>query len=368
MKQTIKSEFIILGAGLAGLMVADELTSRDKKVTLIDINQLGSGASFAPLVLINPATGRRAKMAWKAEECIHAVTEVLERIRDQSKSEFFIKNGVLRPALIEKMSKDFKRSPDKYDWSSADWIQWSEKEELENRFPYLSNTFGGLTISEGFTINTRIFLNDLYKQLIQKGLMSYFNQTYSINTDEEGNHQIRLENGNCIQTEHIIFAVGAGISNFDEWSYLPLERVKGQTLTVEFDKPLPLTHSISSMGYFAYDPKVPNRLVVGSTYEHDFDYEKPDEKGKETLLKKLDKTLPGLSSAISKISQWSGVRVTTQDHQPIIGTHYSQKHLHIITGLGSKGIIYSKYLSKELCDHLLDQTPISPEVNADRFL
>lgn len=368
MKEFINTEFTILGAGIAGLNIADELINRNKTVALLDINKIGTGASSAPLALINPATGRRAKMAWKAKECVDASTEVLERVQKQSNKDFFIKNGVLRPALIKKMGKDFKKAPEKYTWPSAEWIQWYDKEELESTYPYLTDTFGGLYISEGYTINSRLFLDALYQNLTQRGLKSYLDQSYFITTDEFGNHQILLEGGNYIQTNHIIFAVGAGISKFGEWSHLPIERVKGQTLTVEFDQPIPFTHSISSMGYFAFDPNVPNQLVIGSTYEHYFDHDKPDEKGKESLLKKLDKTLPGFSSSISKMNQWSGVRITTQDHQPIIGTHYSQKHLHIITGLGSKGMIYSKYLSKELCNYILDQKPISHEVDANRFL
>lgn len=364
----INTEFTILGAGIAGLMVADELIARNKSVALVDISDFGTGASFAPLVLLNPATGRRAKMAWKAKECIEAASEVFERIGNQSNSDFYIKNGVLRPALIKSMGKDLKKAPEKYEWPSSNWIKWMDREELKNAYPFLSETFGGLFVKEGYTINSRLLLISLHHYLAQNGLKSYFNQSYSMNTDEIGNHQIVLENGECIQTKHIICAVGAGISKFDEWSYLPLERVKGQTLTVEFNEPLPLKHSISSMGYFAFNPKIPNQLVIGSTYEHNFDHEKPDGKGKETLLKKLDKTLPGFSSSISKMSQWSGVRVTTKDHQPIIGTHYSQNNLHIITGLGSKGMIYSKYLSKELCDHLLENNPISKEVDVNRFL
>lgn len=368
MKEVIQTEFAILGAGLAGLMVADELIGRNKGVTLIDVDDLGAGASSAPLVLINPATGRRAKMAWKAKECINSATEILDRIGTQSDTNLFIKNGVLRPVLIEKMGNDFRKAPEKYNWPSSDWIQWLEKDEMESNYNYLKDTFGGLYISEGYTINTRLFLELLYQQLNQKGLKSFFNQTYNIEYGLGTDHHIHLNKETILQTKHIIFAVGAGITNFNEWSYLPLERVKGQTLTLEFEDPLPLTHSISSMGYFAFDPTDPKTLVVGSTYEHNFDHVKPDEKGKEYLLKKLDITLPGFSSSISKTSQWSGVRVTTQDHQPIIGSHYNHKGLHIITGLGSKGMIYSKYLSKELCDFLLDQKPISREVKADRFL
>lgn len=368
MKEIIETDFTILGAGIAGLMVADELIARNKTVVLVDVNQFGDGASFAPRVLVNPATGRRAKMAWKAKECIDSAKEIFDRISDQSKLEFYSKNGVLRPGLIKKMGKDFKKAPDKYDWPSADWIQWHEKEDLENKYPYLSDTFGGLYISEGYTINSRLFLDALHQQLKANGLKSIFNESYSIVTDNKGNHNIFLKNGDCIQTSQIIFAVGAGISKFDEWSYLPLERVKGQTLTIEFERPLSLTHSISSMGYFAFDPNFPNQLVVGSTYEHSFENESIDEKGKEYLLKKLDKTLPGFSASISKMTQWSGVRVTTQDHQPVVGTHHNHNKMHVITGLGSKGMIYSKYLSIELCDHLLDQKPISKEVSADRFL
>lgn len=367
MSTNIRFDYVILGAGIAGLNVADQLQKQGKQVAVIDKKSPGGGASGAPLVLMNPATGRRAKMAWRAEEAVELGASILKKVQENTSTPFYAKTGVLRPALTENFAKDFSRAPGKYEWPSDEWIKWMDKDEIENHYPFLPDTFGGLLIPYGYTINSRIFIEEFYKLLDSSGIPFFNDCNYTISKEPNGEFQINIAGEESILSGQIIYAVGEGISEVESWRFLPLENVKGQTLTLYFKNELQLQHSISSMGYFAFLPETPKKLVIGSTYEHDYTHLNTDEAAKEKLLNKLENTLPGLLTCIDKTEQWCGVRVTTQDHKPIIGPHYAEKGISVITGLGSKGMIHSRLLAKLLVNHLVKGQPIDQTVSSERF-
>ena len=63
-------DFFILGAGLAGILLAYRLALSNKKVIIIDAKGVAEGASSTPLALANPATGRFAKKSYKSKEAL----------------------------------------------------------------------------------------------------------------------------------------------------------------------------------------------------------------------------------------------------------------------------------------------------------
>src|SRR6056297_1657036 len=87
--------------------MADEVLDRGQSVCLIDTSDPGSGSSGAPLVLINPATGRRAKMVQNAPDSLSAIIDLLMRVKEYSgRADFFEHNGILRPALDSELAND----------------------------------------------------------------------------------------------------------------------------------------------------------------------------------------------------------------------------------------------------------------------
>ncbi|MDZ7681126.1 MAG: FAD-dependent oxidoreductase [Fodinibius sp.] len=68
-----QTDFCILGAGLAGLSLADALAEKGFTTTVVDKSTVAAGASGTPGGLVNPATGRRAKKSWRAENCYTAI-------------------------------------------------------------------------------------------------------------------------------------------------------------------------------------------------------------------------------------------------------------------------------------------------------
>lgn len=365
MTATINVDGIILGAGITGLSCADALLQKGKNCVILDPNEIGYGASCSPGMLVNPATGRRARKAWKARECFDLISDMLERVQSQSGQIFYERNGVIRPALTQKLADNFERSPEKYNWPEG-WIEWLSKDEFSERFPVFENHFGGLFVQKAMTVDGFIFIKALVEYLTKRDVITEFETEYEIRQEQE-NWIAELGNGSKYKSEVVIDATGYSQVHSDNWNFLNLHPVKGQTTTFFFDEPLPLNTSISSLGYMAFIKDQPNQLTVGSTYEHDFDHLQPNEKGLTYLKKKLDSTFPGFSKKSISIEQWSGIRVSVQDKKPVIGPHPEKRGLYIIGALGSKGLLMGRFMAEILVRHIFDADEIIDVVSSERF-
>lgn len=365
MAETIQVDGIIFGAGIAGLSCADAFLQKRRTCVVIDPNQPGKGTSGSPGMLVNPATGRRARKAWKAKECFELISDLLERVQAETDQLFFEENGVIRPALTQKLANNFKRSPEKYDWPD-NWIEWLPKDEFSERFPIFEHHFGGLFVKKAMTVNGSIFMKVFAEYLAKRDVITEFESNYQLRQDQE-DWIAEIDNGSRYKSKVVIDATGFNQVQSGEWDFLNLHLVKGQTATFFFDGPLPLNSSISSLGYMAFLNNQPNLLTVGSTYEHDFDHLETDKEGSKYLKKKLEKTLPGWVEKSSSEDQWSGVRVTVQDRKPVIGAHPEKKGLYIIGALGSKGLLMGRFLAGELVEKIITDRSIDAVISIDRF-
>ena len=366
MSRTNHVDVAILGAGIGGLSLADHLLTKGVSCAVVDTKSPGSGASGAPLMLMHPATGRRAKMAWRAEECIDSITQLFSRLTEFSDDHFFEPGHILRPALTPEIAEDFSRSPEKYDWSDEDWVTWLGQSDFTEKYPYFKNNYGGLIVKKAATVNGYKFIKLLAEKCEEYGLNTYSNSGYSINQTKSG-WKITLKSDDEVTANNLVFATGSSTAESEYWNFLPLNKIKGQTATFTFSEDLPLQNSVSSMGYLAYMKSTPNRIVVGSTYEHHFKHLRPDKKGEETLIKKLENTLPGWTDKITSVDQWAAVRVSSQDHNPVVGDHPNHENLFIIGALGSKGLLMGHYLAKCLADRITDGKVIPGEISTHRY-
>lgn len=366
MSKPLKFDVVILGAGIAGLSVADALSQKRLSCAVIDKQKPGSGASGSPMMLMNPATGRRAKMSYKANEGFACTLNLLNRVQSQTEKIFFETGKLLRPALNKKLAKDFKKSPDKYDWPGSDWIEWLEQDEFSDQYPVFTNHNGGLVISKSATVDGFRFMQSMASHL-KKRKVSFFNNARYELKEETSCWSIHIENQETITAKSIVFASGSGVVDSPYWKYLSLHRVKGQTATFYFDDPLPFSYSISSLGYLAYMTSSPRKIVVGSTYEHHFTHLNPDQKGLDLLKKKLGNLFPDLTDQIQKSEMWSAARVTTKDRKPVAGPHPEKRGLYIISGLGSKGLMHGSLTANYLANFIIDGKPIPEEISMNRF-
>ncbi|MDZ7694130.1 MAG: FAD-binding oxidoreductase [Balneolaceae bacterium] len=361
MPHSTSFDFVILGAGLAGLSLADSLAERGQSVCVVEAYEIGAGASGTPLGMVNPATGRRATKTWRAEQCYRAISENLQKVAPYSDATFFRQNGVLRPALTEKIARKMSSQLEKTTWP-PDWIHWLTEEEIKAKHPGITCVNGGLWLPIGITVDVTRYL---------QALASYLSETSTIIEDadielEQTGRNWRLYTEHyTINATNLIFATGYSMVNHPWWNFLPLHPIKGQLAVFEPDEPLSFDHSISSLGYIATLSN--NRFAQGSTYEHDFDDLETDDYGEEYLRNKLKRTLPELESRAKLVDQWAGVRISTPNRKPVLGKHPDRDNLYTYTGLGSKGLMYGKFLANHYTDYLLNNKPLFEEVNIQRF-
>lgn len=357
-------DYCILGAGLAGVSLSNELLKENASVCLIDPKGIAGGASGTPLGLVNPATGRYASKSWRAEECYTSIRASLGLIQQTTSIPFFKKTGVLRPAMDEKIAERMKSNFKNSDWPK-DWISWLDGKELQEFHPDINSKLGGVWLPIALTVDISTYLKLFVEHLAQKGLQNFLGGPYEFS--RKNNYwEIKLSSGENVHAQNLVFTSGASVKDESIWSDLPIIPVKGQVAILDMNEPLTFHHAISALGYIAsLDQK---RVVIGGTYEHKFFHENPDEKGLNYLLNRLKRVLPEFDFNPATISQWSGLRASTPNRMPILGEHSKHEHCFVFTGLSSKGLLYSSYLAKLFADFLLQDAQLPNEVDIKRFV
>lgn len=358
-----QADFCILGAGLAGLSLADTLTDQDFSTVVIDKGSIASGASGTPGGLVNPATGRRAKKSWKAEQCYRAIAANLNKVQQSAEEPFYINNGLLRPALLEKMARKMKEQYESTTWPEG-WCQWKSEGEIKEIHPGIKCVNGGLWLPIGLTVDVGKYMAAYARYLKNRGL-SILTNNEPQSISKETKWRIELKDSS-VSARHLVFATGHHIAESSFWDWLPVNLIKGQVAKFETAYPLSFSHSISSLGYIAR-LKEENTFVQGSTYEHDFEDLNPDKGGENYLRKRMRRTLPQLEKESEVVEQWAGVRTSTPNYKPILGEHPEKENLHVFAGLGSKGLLYGKFLAEHYAEHLTDGKDLYSEIDVARF-
>lgn len=356
-------DFCVLGAGLAGLSIADKLSEHNYKVAVIDPNGIASGASGVPLGMVNPATGRYASKSWKGIECYNAILKTLERIQASTKTELYSQPGVIRPAINEDFAKKMKAVHEETDWPEG-WCYWLDKDEIAERFPGLKCVGGGIWLPIDLTVKMPQFLYAYSSMLQQQRVHFYTKQPYTLAQTGEL-WTFYLADNTKVEAKNIITTAGSKSCNVEQWSYLPLHPIKGQIIILKTKEPFPYSSTVYASGYSTkFDS---DSFAAGSTYEHDFTDEEPDSEGLERILGNLSIVLPDVKESILETKQWAGIRASTPNRLPILGRHPKFKNSYIFTGLGSKGLLFSSYLAEQLFNYIEHSVPLHPRIDVARI-
>ncbi len=353
----------ILGAGLAGMHTAIELHEAGLSVCVVDPKSVAGGASETPVGLANPATGRFANRSWEAERCLEKLTARLEQISTSTGQKFYRNSGVLRPALSEKIAGRMRENVIQNEWTTG-MVEWKSSAEIEGMHPGLTSVEGGVWVPVGLTVLIPDYLHAMHSFLKQHAVDFMLGSEYSYHSKNDL-WEIHFDDQNSIAAHRIVVCAGIYSKNIECSKHLPFHAVKGQTALLKSDQPISFDHAVSAQGYFSKTDK--NEFVLGSTYEHNFEHENPDEQGKEFMLNRFKNVHPKLAASSQVISQWAGVRASTPDRKPIIGRIPTKKNLFVFAGLGSKGLLYSAYGAGLLKDFMLNDHPVPKEVSVERF-
>lgn len=345
-------DYLIIGQGIAGSLLAWFLSERGQTIHIIDNHHKGS-SSIVAAGIINPVTGRRLVKSWMFDELMPVAKKTYQEIEGKLSKQFYQERTIYR-ALND------VRAENTWDERSGElgYQQYLSSEQPDEQVKKNMQTpFSWGAIHKAAQVDVPLFL-DLIK--------TYFQSQNAITTNrfEPSELEVLTDSGihyKGINAKHIIFCEGQQ-ARFNPWfKQLPFVVSKGEMLEIQ----IPDTQNLPIVKHKSYiAPLQEDRYWIGATYEWDELNENPTEKGKEALLKNLDRSI---NSPYRILKQNAAIRPTVKDRRPFLGTHPEYSSLHIFNGLGTKGTSLGPYWGLHFVEYLLNGKDLAMEVNIKRF-
>lgn len=338
---------IIVGAGLAGATAAFRLSTRYQLLVL----DAGGGSSMIAAGIVNPLAGRRAKVVWGASAALEALRETLE---EAGCPELFGQRGVLRCAQDSGQASDFRalaaRLPKEATWLSHGAV-------IE-RFSGVRAPHGALFVRRGGSLDARAYTAALLEAARQNGAELRLRTRARSWGEEDGKCFITTKDGR-IRARIIILALGYGFRHFTTLGKLNLQANKGQLVRTPRPPALRTATPVTGSGYVV---PAGRSVLVGTTYERGFANLQPSLTRSHAILIEAAALVPELDNA-PVLEHFAGARVTVPGTRlPMVGPIGDSEKLWVLTGMGSKGIMYSALIGRNMAEYLECPETISPQL------
>ncbi|HLA55195.1 MAG TPA: FAD-dependent oxidoreductase [Flavobacterium sp.] len=342
-------DYLIVGSGLAGIAFAEKALQNNKSILVFDDDSQNSSKIAAGLY--NPVILKRFSSVFQAQEQLDQMQQFYLDIEAKLHKRFNYKIPILRKFFsVEEQNN---------------WFLASDKQGLA---PFLSTNivtkkyngidapFGyGEVLQTGY-VDTGILLSAYKDYLKSNGQLRHKRFDYAlleINPDS-----VSYKN---IQAKHIVFAEGFGMHDNPFFNHLPLDGTKGELFVIKAPD-LDLDIIVNTSVFIL--PLGNGLFKVGATYNWDDKTDTPTEEGKAELIERIKEII---TCDFEIIEHLAGVRPTVKDRKPMIGTHHIHKNLHILNGLGTRGVMLGPAMASALFRHIEYQTPLQKETDIKRF-
>jgi len=343
--QKMQVDFLIIGQGLAGSLLAFELNQRGVKVFIID-NGL-ENASQVAAGLINPVTGMRFVKAMHVDFLLPTAKNYYHQLEKRFQKKFYVEKPMLR---FLNSSKDYQTAVKRLkDPDYADYLG-TIRQITPFKVPLLEQQQTAYLLTTQLLASLKQFFVD--HQCYRQHNVAY--QAIKL-TD--------LVEYQTIKAKKIIFCEGYLACHNPWFSELPFQLVKGEILTLRNN--LPLVNYLCNYGQWMM-PLSQYDFRTGATFDRQTLNTQKTSEGRDYLLHSLHAALPETTKA-TLITQQANVRPCTLDKQPFIGLHSHYRQLAIFNGFGAKGSLHIPYYCQQFSDYLLNNKPLSDTVDIKRY-
>lgn len=346
-----KTDFLIVGSGLAGSVLALELLRAGSSVTVIADSSRPSSSRVAG-GLVNPVTGKYLARTWLAEELFSGLEAYYKELEKVFSGSFYHKTGLFRPFTGPEHKKSSLAQVARH--SLEDYIVVKEAEDGFGSW-FAAEPEGMYSPAAGW-LDMPVFLDAaaLYLQQNTEWADAVFDfDEFRIQEDKVTFREW--------SASRVVFCEGFYAGHNPYFNWLPFNPVKGETLLgVMEDYPV---STIVNQGKWII-PLGNDRVRLGATYSwHELNFE-PTQRGREELLQAAEKML---KKPFTVTGQQAGVRPATRDRRPFLGKHPQYERLWIFNGLGTKGVSLAPWFAGQLVRNMLHDELIHPEANIERF-
>lgn len=346
----MKYDYIIVGQGLSGSLLAYELIKRGKRICVVQKRGLVQSSEVAP-GMYNPLVLKRYTLAWKAPQLISKLEEHYKEI------ESFLEADFLQPMQLHRLFSNNKEA-----------LLWDEKSDNLGLEPFMNSP---ILAQENRAIDKTYGLGQVNKTgrvvlvKLMKAVKEYLIANDNFIEDEFDYSKLDIEFDNLtygnIQARHIIFAEGYQLKQNPWFKALPLKGTKGELITIKapdlkLDFPIKSSVLVMPLGNDLYR--------VGASFNWDDKDCIPTEEGKKWLISKLEQII---NCNFEVVEHEAGIRPTVIDRRPLIGTHDEYKNIHVFNGMGTRGVMLAPTGVKMLIDSIEEDIPLDKEWDIKRF-
>ncbi len=339
--------YIIVGQGIAGTLLAYFLLKAGKDVVIIDEQHKGAASKVAAGI-INPVTGRRIVKSWRIDDLLPFAEATYRQIEQEFDLNIYHQKNILRSFDNNKQFTDWSVKSVREDM--CDYI--SDECETEHLQGIIRPHYAWGEIHDTARVDLPLLIDIFRNFFIQKNILFTDNFNYEKIIIED--HHIIY---NDLKSPKIIFCEGWRSRFNPYFNDLPHEAAKGESLIIRIPD-VALNQMIKS-GIFIV-PTVDDRYWVGSTYAWDDLNDTPTEAARTDLLQRLDKVL---EVPYEVLEHHAAVRPVFKHRRPVMGWHKTFSQLGIFNGLGTKGASIAPYWAAHFCEHLCTGTPLDAEVD-----
>lgn len=339
-------DYIIVGLGIGGISVCEELIRRNKKLVVYDIPDKSATTNSGGVM--NPTVLKRFSAVWKAELFYPEAMDFYQKLSQNLGATIVSEESIFRI---------FSNVEEVNNWSVAggkerlkDYLG-SNHIEIQNKC--IHAPFGYGEVRRCLKISVDDLLREYRKYIGNNQILVQEKFDYrSLQSNDEG---VVYKN---FKSKNIIFCEGPSVVNNP---FFPTEKIKGnkgEYLIIQAPA-LKLNKMIKGPVYLI--PIGEDRYKVGATFAHDDDSWDTTERAKEELLEGLKKIL---KCDFEVVGQTAGIRATTFDRHPLIGK--VKPGISFLSGLGTRGFLMAPALGKMLVSHIEENTVIPEEMDINR--
>ncbi|MHA7056329.1 NAD(P)/FAD-dependent oxidoreductase [Aquimarina sp. M1] len=342
-------DYIIVGFGLAGLAFVEKLEKNNKSYIVYE--NFSQKSSRVAGGLYNPVILKRFTLAWFASEQLALAVPFYKNIQEKLTTSLLFELPVLRRFNSVEEQNQWFEACDRpvLDRFLSPHLIRNENDALDISFHYGKVNYTG-RIDVKKMLST--YLKNIEKE--KKLRKESFDYDHLVVADDIIEYK-------GVKARNIIFTEGYGIKKNPFFNYLPVLGNKGEYITIR-SKQLELQEAVKSSIFII--PLGKDLYKVGATYNNNDKTQETTKSAREELQDKLERFL---KVPYQIVNQEAGIRPTTKDRRPLIGTHPLYKNMHIINGLGSRGILIGPYAAGKLYDLIENKKLLDKEIDIKRF-
>ncbi|MGI4864004.1 MAG: NAD(P)/FAD-dependent oxidoreductase [Janthinobacterium lividum] len=346
-------DYLLIGHGLAGALLAHELRSRGHRVLVYDEPRPDT-ASRVAAGLMNPVAGKRFALTWRALETIPYAVSYYQALAQELGADFLIETPILKVFGSTQEQQQMLARAATDPWEG--FVASIETEPIAQ--PGLLAPHGGAWLRGGGYVRVAELLAALAQRGKAEGWLREETFTWENVVSDAGG--VAYAPGR-VRAGQVVCCQGAAALSCPHFNWLPLTPNQGEVLTVA----VPGLDAAQVLNRGAYVvPDGAGQFRVGATYRWPPFVLAGSEEGTAELSERLAGLTP-LPYQVRGLRR--GVRPAVRDRRPLLGRHLGLPWLSICGGFGSKGVSLAPRLAQLLADYLNGQGALWPEADVARY-